>query len=698
MAGRESPLKRLPGDRTTRVVVLIAAVALGARLLFLGSRIAHQDEARVAFWTLRYLESGAFEYRPIIHGPFLPVVTRWSFALLGPSDFAARLPVALVGTLLPVSALLLRDRLRDAEVAALSLLLASAPILLYYSRFYRSDVPTAAFAFVAFGAFVRAYDREQARYLFLGSGALALSFTAKENALLYPLCWLGGLVLLFDHRLFVARLQESTPLAVAKRRARTTLLGLWRWFPYIVIAAVEFLVVIVFFYAPRGGGYVAMFDHGYLGLWTSLEQLLQGRPDMFVAVVDEALRGSVDKLVGQWIRSPDNAYVPFLTDFLVTMRAGALVVSLLAVLGFVVDRYSGSGPRDVVAIAGYWGVASVFGYPIATDIQAPWATVHAVVPLAIPAAVGIALIYRWGVESLADGDEVGVTVAVVVLFLLGAQVGFAAYGTVYQHPQDPNNELVQYAQSSSADLKPMLTDTVRSIARENRGIDVLFYGTTFNSENESAADWPGYRGGGWYARLPLAWYFEVNEYRLARDGAELNVSSRASPETIASADPSRLPPVVVAFADTPNKQYDDNEADIAGALGGYTRYQFQRYGWGSPFVLYVKNDYDPSIEKRVPLPAWKQSGGSTDTGDDSPLGDGMLEFPRNVTNETIGGNGTETDARVGSIVGSGDHSFVPPSSRPELRRRPGDLPVGIGPAVDRRVEWVKPLRWQVRGE
>ncbi|HKL27679.1 MAG TPA: hypothetical protein VJ898_00295, partial [Natrialbaceae archaeon] len=325
-------------------------------------------------------------------------------------------------------------------------------------------------------------------------------------------------------------------------------------------------------------------------------------------------------------------------------REGALAVSLLAVFGFVIDRYSGAGPRDVVAIGGYWGVASVFGYPIATDIQAPWATVHAVVPLAIPAAVALALVYRWGVDALVDGDEIGVTVAVLVLFLVGAQVGIAAYGTVYQQPQDQHNELVQYAQSSSTDLKPALLDVVEPIARDNQGIDVLYYGSTFNSNNESAADWPGYQGGGWYARLPLAWYLEAAEHRLERDGAVLNVSSRATASTLTSAEPSRLPPVIIAFAD--EDHYDDTEGDIRSVLGGYTRYQFERYMWGSPFVIYVKNDYDPAVEKRVPLPVWQRQGAANDTGEGSPFDPRIGELPRNVTNATTGAGNATTEAAL----------------------------------------------------
>src|SRR6056297_4183704 len=120
-------------SRTQLVVVAIAAVALLARFVELGTRVAHQDEARVAYWAYRVMENGVYEYRPIIHGPFLTIVDGHLFSLFGTSDFTMRFVVALLGGLLPLTALLFRQRLRDSEVVALALLLATNPILLYYS-------------------------------------------------------------------------------------------------------------------------------------------------------------------------------------------------------------------------------------------------------------------------------------------------------------------------------------------------------------------------------------------------------------------------------------------------------------------------------------------------------------------------------------------------------------------------------------
>ncbi|MBH9803998.1 TIGR03663 family protein, partial [Clostridioides difficile] len=73
--------RRLPNAAIA--VAAITAGAVIARLVGLGHRVFHWDEGRVGYWTLRYMESGVFEYRPIIHGPFLPLVNSRIFTLLG---------------------------------------------------------------------------------------------------------------------------------------------------------------------------------------------------------------------------------------------------------------------------------------------------------------------------------------------------------------------------------------------------------------------------------------------------------------------------------------------------------------------------------------------------------------------------------------------------------------------------------------
>jgi len=596
--------RRTVAARPFQVLLAVTVLGFVLRLVGVGTRIAHQDEARVAYWTLRFSETGVMMYRPIIHGPFLPIVGGEVFGWLGPSDAVARGVVAVVGGLLPLSAWLFREHLRDREVMALGIFLTLNPILVYYSRFYRSDLLVATFAFVALGLFVRTVDTGRRRYFYGAVGFLALSLTTKENALLYPVCWLGAAALLVDHRLFRARARDREPAALAEEYARRLARTAWRWRVPLVVGVVEFVAVIVFFYAPRGGGF-AIFGQPAPGvdLYGSIGQLVTGTPGPFVTVVTEATLGTWDSFLRQWGSSHGHAYLPYFRDYISTLRVGALTLSGLAVVGFLVDRYGPDGPRDLVAAASYWGVASVLGYPLATDIQAPWAAVHAVVPLAIPAAVGLVLIVRWGEEALVDDDGVGVATAAVILLLLTSQVGFALYTTTYAQPGDAReNQLVQYAQSSTQELKPMLREEVRTVGAGNDGTDVLFYGEEFNQPDEDdALQPPG--GIGWFDRLPMAWYLELNHHEMADDpDAEFLVNSTDDEEEIRQTDAERLPPVIVTLASSAADD-KDTEEDIRRTLldAGYTRHEFQRYGWASAFVVYVDEDWRDraDVEKRI---------------------------------------------------------------------------------------------------
>ncbi|MUV88704.1 TIGR03663 family protein [Halapricum sp. CBA1109] len=182
-------------------VLALTALALALRLVSLGSRAAHWDEARVAYWALYTHEQGSFAYRHIIHGPFVQHTSRWLFPLFGASDFTVRLPVAIVGGLLPLSALLFRKRLRRIEVGVLAAFLAFNPVFLYYSRFMRSDVLVGAFMFTALGLGVRFLDTRRPRYLYGIAAFVTLAIASKENAILYLVTWGGALVLLADRAL-----------------------------------------------------------------------------------------------------------------------------------------------------------------------------------------------------------------------------------------------------------------------------------------------------------------------------------------------------------------------------------------------------------------------------------------------------------------------------------------------------------------
>jgi uncharacterized protein (TIGR03663 family) len=578
-------------SRTQFAVVGITLVALFARFFALGARVAHQDEARVAYWAYRYMENGVHWYRPIVHGPFLAIVESHVFELFGANDFTMRAVVALLGGLFPLSALLFRGRLRDSETVGVALFLAFNPILLYYSRFYRNDLLLAGFMLAAFGFYVRAYDHRRPAFLYAGTAIFALAFTTKENALVYPVCWLGAAVLLWDRRLLLTRGDEGGGergvLWTAYDRGRRIARGVVNWWPHFALAVVEFFAVVVFFYAPRGEAARAK---------PTLGQTLSD-PTLLPALVGEATLGSWHAFVGRWGSGNDGSYLSAFKGLWATMNEGAVVLLALGIVGFVYDRYSRGGPRDVVAFTFFWGLFSILGHPVIVDHPFPWETIHAIVPLVVPAAVGLALFARLGLESVADGDAISATAVALILLVVVAQVGATAIDTSYANPQSPDNELAQYAQSSS-DVKPLLADVGR-IAQSNDGIDVLFYGNDphfegdeFNAANESSHLTPP-AGGGWYERLPIAWYLEIY-------GVETDSVRRPDlvGQIVAGDD---RPPVVVALGDSPtcSEEYD-NATEFDHQMDGYERNDVHRFAQNSgchvsSVVIYVEENATDEI-------------------------------------------------------------------------------------------------------
>lgn len=512
-------------DRILQVVIALLLVGLVARIALVGSRVAHFDEARVAFWTLQYAETGEINYRYGIHGAFIRYASRPLFALFGPTDFAVRLPVAIVGGLLPAVALWFRHRLSDTEVATLAIVLAFDPVLLYYARFYRSSLLVAAFCFVAFAAFLRAYDGFGVRYLYVGSVALACGFAAKENAIIYVLCWLGAGALLVDaalfrpraydtarHRVVAAAGEGRKRLSEASSRRRIAAYG-----GHIVGAAVVFAVVAVFFYAPRGGE-AGLYSGNLAGtLDTTWSDIQTGYEYWF----------------GHGEEKSVSEYLDNLGLFLATALRYSGVLFVLAVGGFFLDRY-GRGGRPLVAFCSFWGFASVVGYPLGTDIWGAWILVNALVPLSVPAAVGLGWLLDVGRNALAAEDRISVGIVAALLLLVVGQIAVVGLPAVYASPTSPENDLTQFAQPQQ-EMRPAIEATVATAARNDDGPDAVFYGgEEFVDMDASALHTPACID--WFNTLPWGWYLEAND---------VSVTCTQN----ASDVPEPLPPVVVVEAE-----------------------------------------------------------------------------------------------------------------------------------------------------
>jgi uncharacterized protein (TIGR03663 family) len=550
-------VRSAPVDRVVLAVVAVTLLALAARVVGLGARPFHWDEARVGYWSLRYLDTGTFEYRPVAGGPFLYLAERYVLGAVGTTDVTARAVVAVVGGCSPLAALLFRRRrsadtsatpryrLTDAETVAMAGLLAVSPTLLYYGRFLRGDLPLAVFGLVVVGCVVRILDAEDAAaarpYRYLGAAALGLAVAASAFVVGYLLCWLAAAALTVDQRRLVDAgegARDHLEWAVERLRGTTrSALG----------AVGVFLVVHLFFYAPRVGGSI--------------------RPSP--ATVEAAFLGATRSFYGVRVvgrrQGGEHQLLPYLSAHVETLLAASAVVVGLAAVGFLADRYGRGETRPVLAFHAYWAGASLLVFPVITEESAAWLTVHTVAPAVVPAAAGVGLLGRYASQSLSRDDAVGVAVAALLALAVAGQLGVAAVGTAYG-PTTPENPLAHHAQPAD-DLDPFVADVSRAIAG-NDGVDVLFYGPEFVPTYDDRPDRPPVSDA-WGNRLPLPWYLE-----------------RMGAETDGVRDPTGLdalesrPPVVVADA--------SRRAALSARLVGYESSTYRLSLWNRDVVVFVR--------------------------------------------------------------------------------------------------------------
>ncbi|MFB6073979.1 MAG: flippase activity-associated protein Agl23 [Haloarculaceae archaeon] len=594
----ESLYERYLGDRDPVVVALAAVVAVGLlmRLVLLGARVAHFDEGRVAYWSLHYARTGSFAYRYIIHGPFLQHVARWLFPALGANDFTMRLPVALVGAALPGAVWLYREHLRPSEMVATALLLALNPVLLYFSRFMRSDLLVAAFMFTALGLLVRFYDTRRPRYLYATAAFVALAFGAKENAVVYLLTWTGATALLVEHALFRPREYDTGfALVAAKVReirargrraiARTTAYYAADIFGALLLAG----AIVLFLYAPRGAGIdglrypPAPASGGQVGLWqavfhpgklgtvvnTTIGDIGEGLSYWFghtggpqcsettVAGIDvTGVLGAVGIHVGAI-----TGYPCVLGRFLQVLLTAAVPLTAFAIFGTVVERYARSVSRNVVMFTAYTGFVSLLGYPLGTDIFGPWLLVHVLVPLSIPAGVGLAKVYRWGRDAFVDDDAPTVGITTLLLALVVFQMLVVSAGAVYANSAGGDNSLVQYAQPSN-DLRGPIQEMDRIASTHDGSPDVLVYGEelTVGPDHRQVLDTRPYCIDWYNPMLPLPWYLYKDDVAVSCERTRGDFVDRLR------TDP---PPVVITAGDdesVPTLALENNYSSVTVQL------------------------------------------------------------------------------------------------------------------------------------
>lgn len=178
------------------VVVIMGAGWL--RFDHLSDRPFHFDEATGARITAQRIDSASeYQFNPVHnHGPLLSAAASPICALAGESTWKSltklslRLVPAIAGTLLVLVPVLWRRRFGDVPMLAAAALLATSPLLVYFSRMYIHEMLLALCGLVALVLLCG-----KTRYVWVGI-FVGLMFATKESFAITMIAWGGAGVLI----------------------------------------------------------------------------------------------------------------------------------------------------------------------------------------------------------------------------------------------------------------------------------------------------------------------------------------------------------------------------------------------------------------------------------------------------------------------------------------------------------------------
>lgn len=172
------------------IYLIIFLLAVFTRFYALGDRVMSHDESLHTVYSYNLYDRGFFEHTPLMHGPILFHFTALSYALFGPDDFSARIYPAVLGIIIVMMPLLMRRWLGRTGAILASIMLLISPLMLYYSRYIRHDIPSILAGMVMFYAAMMYLSgpenqRRRAHWLYILSAAMIWNLGSKETAFIY---------------------------------------------------------------------------------------------------------------------------------------------------------------------------------------------------------------------------------------------------------------------------------------------------------------------------------------------------------------------------------------------------------------------------------------------------------------------------------------------------------------------------------
>ncbi len=160
--------------------LVVIALAVVSRLVFLGERAMSHDESLHTFYSWQLAVGKGYRHDPMMHGPILYHWTALMYLLFGVSDFTARLFGALSGIALVATPLLLRKWLGRFGALAAGVLLLLSPSIMMYSRYIRHDISIELATVLMLIGFIRYLDDRRPRWIITAFVGAAIGITSAE--------------------------------------------------------------------------------------------------------------------------------------------------------------------------------------------------------------------------------------------------------------------------------------------------------------------------------------------------------------------------------------------------------------------------------------------------------------------------------------------------------------------------------------
>ena len=169
---------------------LILITAIFTRFYMLGDRVMSHDESLHTVFSNNLYRDGNYSHDPMMHGPILFHMTALSYFLFGVNDFTARIYPALLGVIIVVFPLLFRRWLGRTGAILAGVMLLASPLMMYYSRYIRHDMPSILSGMIMFWAammYLNGPDnqRRRAHWLYILAAAMLWNLGSKETAYIY---------------------------------------------------------------------------------------------------------------------------------------------------------------------------------------------------------------------------------------------------------------------------------------------------------------------------------------------------------------------------------------------------------------------------------------------------------------------------------------------------------------------------------